>query len=291
MSGPNGPGDDGPGDFRALFERYCTPAEPVDSDADRAFEEAAETGEVAISEDDLAVQTYVLPAVTGAATGAATDDPGPSALLIHGWGSRASHLAALARALTAAGVRCVAFDLPAHGRSAGRTNTLPRSVRAARRVAAALIDGAPAAVIGHSFGGTAAALASTDHPVAGDPIRTSRLITVSAPASLDTMTKRYLRQNGLPAAWQAGLHQVLWRDHRYRAEEIDLVRIADRLPRHWLIAHDARDEEVPIADADRLAAARPDAELLRTDRYGHVRILLSRPVIRRIVETVTTGPG
>ena len=150
----------------------------------------------------------------------------PSVLLIHGWGSRATHLGALVKTLVVAGYRCVAFDLTAHGRSPGHLNTLPQTVRATRAVASTLIERAPLAVIGHSFGGTAACLAACDGPVRGRPIGVDALVTLSAPSSLRTMTERFLRQNALPLERLEGLHLVLWEDHGYKAEDIDLPRLA-----------------------------------------------------------------
>ena len=64
---------------------------------------------------------------------------------------------------------------------------------AARAVASRLIEGPALAVIGHSFGGTAACLATCDGPVSGRRIETGTLVTISAPATLRTMTERFLR--------------------------------------------------------------------------------------------------
>ena len=43
---------------------------------------------------------------------------------------------------------------------------------------------------------------------------------------------------------------------------------------------------MPIADAERLTAARPDAEFVRTDRFGHLRILFARPVLAALARLV-----
>ena len=82
------------------------------------------------------------------------------------------------------------------------------------------------------------------------------------------------------------MHRVLKTGYGYDAADFDLVKVADRLPRRLLIAHDAGDPEMPIADAERLAAARPDARFLRTERLGHLRILFGKPVLAAVVRMI-----
>jgi alpha-beta hydrolase superfamily lysophospholipase len=50
----------------------------------------------------------------------------PTVVLVHGWGSRASRLSALAAALVEAGFRAVAYDAP------GTTSTFPPSCGSCR---------------------------------------------------------------------------------------------------------------------------------------------------------------
>ena len=73
------------------------------------------------------------------------------------------------------------------------------------------------------------------------------------------------------------------------ADRVPVLAVADRLPPRLLICHDADDPEVPFADAGRLAAVRPDAELLRTERLGHLRILFARPVLAAVARLVRAG--
>jgi hypothetical protein len=88
---------------------------------------------------------------------------GPLVLLLHGWGGRSEQLAAFVGPLTAAGHRVIALDAPGHGRSGpgalgGRRSTVPE-FSAALRAAAAQDGGRVHAVVAHSFGAAAAALA------------------------------------------------------------------------------------------------------------------------------------
>ncbi|NIP80023.1 MAG: alpha/beta fold hydrolase, partial [Gemmatimonadetes bacterium] len=90
---------------------------------------------------------------------------GPDVLLAHGWESSAATWAALVPRLVAAGYRVTAFDMPAHGISTGRRTSVLGMAAAIRTVADTL--GPLAAVIGHSAGATAAALAAGDGLKAG----------------------------------------------------------------------------------------------------------------------------
>jgi pimeloyl-ACP methyl ester carboxylesterase len=112
-------------DAETLFERWCTPGRPETRPGDTALGDQATRGSLVIAgvQDGLVdeVRTYVWEPAEPA--------PGnPCAVLVHGWGSRATHFAAVIRALTAAGVRCAAFDAPGHGESGGTTASLPRIV-------------------------------------------------------------------------------------------------------------------------------------------------------------------
>lgn len=81
---------------------------------------------------------------------------GPSVLLVHGWGSRAARFLVLAQPLVRSGFRVVAYDHPAHGRSAGKRTSLPESTGVLLEVAHHL--GPLFGAVGHSFGGAAIAV-------------------------------------------------------------------------------------------------------------------------------------
>src|SRR5258708_5587540 len=93
--------------------------------------------------------------------------PGPAAsaavLVVHGWISHAARMAEVIRALCARGLRVVAFDAPAHGRSSGTQADLPAFRQAIDAVTAAC--GPFHGVLAHSFGAlTTAAWLSEQTP-------------------------------------------------------------------------------------------------------------------------------
>ncbi|EDP64975.1 hypothetical protein BAL199_21504 [alpha proteobacterium BAL199] len=264
------------GDAAALFERYRTPPPPDATDSDRALAEAAERGRVAVVPDGVEVVSYLWRPDGGSTR--------PPVLLVHGWGSRATHLGAIVKTLNRAGRTCLAFDAPAHGDSPGAVTSMPQVIRCMRAVVA--MYGPVDTVVRHSFGGMAAALAFADRPEPGGALTAGALALIAAPSTIDSMTRRFLLAEGLPLDRMDALYRVLTIDFGYDAADFDLVRVADRLPSRLLIAHDEGDLEVPIADAERLTAARPDAEFVRTDRFGHLRILFARPVLAALARLV-----
>src|SRR5262249_31567340 len=109
---------------------------------------------------------------------------GPRVLLAHGWGSHAGRLTPFVTALLASGFGVTAFDAPGHGASTGRFASLPDFVEALDLVARIV---SPIALVGHSLGAAAAALAMRS----GIPCRAAVLL--SAPADPAAYTRRYAR--------------------------------------------------------------------------------------------------
>lgn len=268
-----------------LFQRWCTPPEPQTRPGDTALGDQSTRGTLEVSgvQGDLTdrIRTYRWTPSTPA--------PGaPSVVLAHGWSSRATHFAAIIRALTARGIRCAAFDAPGHGESGGETASLPRIAGAIRLLCAELTEEGtpPIAVIGYSFGGLAAGLACVPGIVAGSPITLPALALISAPATLASATRRWLEMAREPADRIDDLMRALER-RGFDGSRFDLLTVADRLPGRLLLVHDRDDPEVPIADAEALLERRPDAAMVRTDRFGHARMLLARPVVEAVSDFVT----
>lgn len=271
----------------ALFERWCSPAAAETRPGDTALGDQATRGSLVIAgvQDGMVdeVRTYLWEPAEPAAGD-------PCVALVHGWGSRSTHFAAIIRALTQAGIRCAAFDAPGHGESGGTTASLPRIATGLRLLCAELADaGKPVtAVVGYSFGGLAAGLACVPEVIAGTPLTVPALALVSTPVHLASATRRWLEMAGEPQARSADLMAELQR-RGFDGARFDLLKVSDRLPERLLLLHDRGDDEVPVSDAETLAALRPDAKLVLTERFGHARMLLARPVVSAITDFVRPG--
>jgi pimeloyl-ACP methyl ester carboxylesterase len=219
-------------------------------------------------------------------TGAAGDlavwhwGSGPRVLLVHGWGGHAGRLSAFVPALLEAGFGVTAFDAPGHGDSAGRLCSLPDFVEAIRDVAAAT---EPAALIGHSMGAAAAALAIASG------VSARAAVLIATPSDPERYTTRFARCLKLSPATAAAMKRIL--RARYGLEWSDLVLATHPPNVPVLLAHDRGDLRVPFRDALELARAWPRAELLVRRRSGHHRIIRDPEVVAEAVAFLRRHAG
>jgi pimeloyl-ACP methyl ester carboxylesterase len=210
---------------------------------------------------------------------------GPPVYLMHGWGGYSGQLAAFVAPLVARGYRVVAFDAPSHGRSAPgafgpRSSSIPEFAAALTAVVA---EAGPAhALIAHSMGGTAAAVALCDG------LRADRLALLAPMAS--------------PVAYAGQLAGVLgFGERTYRRLITRVERRVGAPMRHFdvpelgraiampptLIVHDREDAYTPVTDGAAIAAAWPSARMHVTSGLGHRRLLGDPAVVAEVVDFVT----
>jgi hypothetical protein len=185
------------------------------------------------------LMTFHRTIVTGAHQLAAWEwGQGPAVLLVHDWNGQASDLESFVTPLVDAGYRVVAADLPAHGRSSGRTAGIAdwrRAVTAMARYA-----GPVQGVIAAGWGATVTLLAAQE----GAPLR--RLTLLSPRQSvLHDMHGQALAlgftEHELPA-----LLREFEAEQHVRLESLDLRRAAGRLALPTLILEDSRDREALV---------------------------------------------
>lgn len=204
-----------------------------------------------------------------------------SVLLLHGWRGRATQFAPLIAQLTAAGMRVVSFDAPAHGASPGRTTDLRDWVAAAGQLHDR--DGGFDAIVGHSLGGLAALTA------AREVAPTAAVAVVSAPTSPARILTEFADELALPEPARPHLtRQFAARVNETHATLRDRYDAAAHpLPEstRLLIIHDQEDRRIPDSEALRLHDAHGGrAQLMRTSGLGHSRILAAEPVVTALTE-------
>jgi pimeloyl-ACP methyl ester carboxylesterase len=206
---------------------------------------------------------------------------GPAVLLAHGWGGHAEDMAHLAAALQRAGYRAVLFDFPAHGRSAGRRTNMLEWLRVIRAVAAAV--GPLHAMVGHSFGGAAVALALAE---LGIDTRGAVLLAPAAGPAL--FVDQFTGTIGLPAARAEGMMDYIARTIGRAPASLDARVAAQGLRVPALVVHDPADREVPWAHASAIAGAWSGSRLVRAEGLGHRRLLRDEGTLGTVVDFIQT---
>jgi pimeloyl-ACP methyl ester carboxylesterase len=204
--------------------------------------------------------------------------------LVHGWGGSRRQFGGFVAPLLEAGFRVVAFDAPSHGESPpGRHG--PRSSTALEFTAAlravAEVHGPAHAVIAHSLGGLATAVALRDGLAA------QRVVLLAPVASMLGFVARLREALGFG---DRTVRHLLRRAHRrvgVSMQEFEAASmLADRTVPATLVIHDRDDRTVPYVDGVAIAAAWPGARLQLTTGVGHHRLLGDLTVVDEAVRFV-----
>jgi pimeloyl-ACP methyl ester carboxylesterase len=208
----------------------------------------------------------------------------PAVLLAHGWGGRATQMRRFVFPLAAAGFRVIAYDQPAHGLSEGRLTGLPDFADALAEVARS--HGGVHAVIGHSLGATAAALALEQGRLPAPGGREPRVVLVAPPSDILGYSRHFANGYWIPERVRGAMQAAIEERYGVAWSELDVERLAPKLAAPALVIHDRRDRMVPWKQGARFARAWPGARLLVTDGLGHGRILEDDAVTRAAADFV-----
>ena len=206
---------------------------------------------------------------------------GPTVVLVHGWGSRASRLSALAAAIVEAGFRVVAYDAPAHGESTGRFASLPEFARALADVAEAVspIHG----LVGHSLGGAAVAMAMRHG------LEARRVVLIAPPADVRIFSDLFARSLAISPRVQEVMHRNLERRLRIVWDDLHIPTVVRELPAAALVIHDRDDADVPFAHGQEIVDAWAGSRLESTSGLGHRALVRDPAVIGWAVDFLLQG--
>jgi pimeloyl-ACP methyl ester carboxylesterase len=206
---------------------------------------------------------------------------GPTALLVHGWGSRGARLHSFVEPLVAAGYSVVAFDAPGHGESDGRLSSLPQFIAAIRELGARF--GPIEAVVAHSMGGAATTLAMARG------LEARRVVFIAPAADPAGYSERFASLLGLSSDVLGRMKLALERRFGIPWKEFNVLAAARTMTAPLLVVHDRDDRDVALADGEAIAAAWPGARLVTTTGLGHRRIVHDPAVIELAVAFLTAA--
>lgn len=217
--------------------------------------------ELDLDVDGVAIHTYVW------------GDPRrqPYVLFAHGWSSHGTRIAPWLPSLRNAGYAVVAFDQAAHGKSSGTHTTLPDFI--CHLLAVGRHFGPAAAVIGHSLGGAATALALARG------LEARRAVLIAPAADPLAAVERFSRFLWLAGHLGRRMFARFEDDMRFDVSELLAQNNAPKIGRPALIVHDVEDREVPWSEGERYARFWHDSRLLSTRGLGHNRVCDDQSVI------------
>lgn len=200
---------------------------------------------------------------------------GPTVLLVHGWEGRGAQLGAFVDPLVDAGFRVLAFDAPGHGDTPIERASLMDHADAVTRILDEV--GGAHAIIGHSMGGSAAAVAMSRRQLA------ERFVFIAPPVDPRRFTETVSRTLGIRAPLMQALKERVEERYAVRFEELSVVTAASKVRGPLLVVHDKGDRDVPFEDGQAITEAWEGAHLLATEGLGHRRVLKDPEVVARVV--------
>jgi hypothetical protein len=211
---------------------------------------------------------------------------GPAIIFSHGWCADASWFAPYITQLNVLGFQVVAFDAPGHGFAArGRTDMFGFAACIGGASDWVMANGGRVkAVVGHSFGAVAAAIAMRDWNIPCD-----RLALISAFTDCSWVAKAFVQMAELPPE----VCELMCAQHKgfgegpmanARTSVIDMIR---QQPKHVLLAHDRDDSEVPFWHSLALYEGCRRATFYQTRGQGHRKILREPVLVDAVIKFVS----
>ena len=200
---------------------------------------------------------------------------GPGVLCVHGWEGHSGNFKAIITALQQQGLRVHAFDAPAHGASSANTTNL---FEISSLVAEMLLHFKTPYIISHSFGGVA-----TCHALAQNPsIAIKKYLLFTVPDKFTERIDYVFELLGAKAKSKRILIDTIESTLNVSIEEMEVSRYVSKINvDKALILHDVSDRVIPIAQAERVVAQWPKAELEKISGTGHFKVLLNPEVIAK----------
>lgn len=199
-------------------------------------------------------------------------------LLLHGWESRASHMAPFVPEILKAGFSAVALDAPAHGESEGVTTSAVDYGRAVASFASSL--GKLGGAVTHSVGSAAALYAFARG------VKVVGSVHISGPASMSRVIRRGGQAGGLNESAIDRLESLMEDNVGVPLSVLSIAELKQGFQHPSLIIHDPEDVEMPLSESQELSREWTGSTLHLVNGVGHRRILRSPEVISASIDFI-----
>jgi alpha-beta hydrolase superfamily lysophospholipase len=206
----------------------------------------------------------------------------PAVLVVHGWISHAARMAEIIRALQARGLRVVAFDAPAHGRSGGSQADLPAFRQAIRTVTEAC--GPFHGVLAHSFGALTTATWLSEEV----PPTLRAVVLVGMMNNVGYVFESFALAMALNAEVMVRMRALFRARYGGDPESFAAERLVARLHLPILVVHGGVDELVPAGHASEISRQLRDGRLLLVGHLGHSAPLRDPDTVAQIADFLAT---
>jgi pimeloyl-ACP methyl ester carboxylesterase len=199
-------------------------------------------------------------------------------LILHGFESSVTNFEKYITSLIQKKYEVLAFDAPAHGRSSGKTITLPAYKNM-------IIDinktfGPIHSYISHSFGGLAASLALEEM----HPPENCKLVLIAPATETTTAIDNFFNILQLDNEVKSEFDKIILKKGGVSKDWYSIRRAMKNIRAKVLWIHDEEDDTTPISDVYKVREENfPNVEFYFTKGYGHSRIYREKTVINLII--------
>lgn len=199
-------------------------------------------------------------------------------LLAHGWAGRSTQLFAFADRLLEKGYMIISFDGPAHGKSTGKTTSMPEFLTTVKKIDETY--GPFEAAIGHSFGGMSLYNATSDF------LNLKTFVAIGAGDKVSDIIKNFANNLTLKEKSAKKIQSGLEKNWKLKADDFASHHVAKRIEIPVLLVHDTEDGDVPVSSAYNIRQNLKNGSLLITHGLGHTKILRNQEVVNKSVEFI-----
>lgn len=204
-------------------------------------------------------------------------------LILHGFESRAYNFDRYVQPLLKAGYGVYAMDAQAHGKSEGKTITVPEYVDMLRELEKQ--TGKFIGYMAHSFGGLAISLykeQERDH--------LSKIVLIAPATETSSAINLFVRFFRLSSAMKVGINDYILKKSGKTTDYYSVKRAMLQIANPVLWIHDEDDDITPIEDIKPLLDKQPEnIEFMITRGLGHRKIYKDNNVVKKIISFLTSG--